>query len=107
MYSMGYDCSMYTIKRTLEFIDWLKGLRDPIGKVRIIKRLERAAEGNFGDAKPVGGDGVWEMRVDTGPGYRLYYVQDGADIYVMLGGGDKSTQDRDIARARALARAEK
>lgn len=93
---------MNTIIRTEEFAAWLHALRDAKAKARIISRLDLAALGNFGDCKPVG-QGVSEMRIDVGPGYRLYVMRRELQIYVVLGGGDKSTQDRDIKRAKKLA----
>jgi putative addiction module killer protein len=78
-------------------------LQDAKGKARIIARLESAAFGNFGDCKAVGG-GVSEMRVHTGPGYRVYFTQRGTTVYVLLLGGDKATQKRDIKRAVRMAR---
>ncbi|MEQ1931616.1 MAG: type II toxin-antitoxin system RelE/ParE family toxin [Parvularculaceae bacterium] len=81
---------------------WLRGLRDTKARVRILARLRRMELGNPGDVKSVG-DGVYEMRIDYGPGYRLYFVRRGRDLIVLLAGGDKSSQDRDIARAKALA----
>ena len=93
---------MITIKRTDAFAAWLDGLKDRTTRVRLIRRLDRASRGQLGDIKPVGG-GVFEMREHFGPGWRLYYVQRGAALIVMLGGGDKSTQQSDIAQAIALA----
>ena len=80
------------------YVDWLRQLRDPIGKVQIVKRINRVELGNFGDHKFCR-NGVWEMRVDVGPGYRVYYAQAGAQVVLLLGGGDKRTQDSDIDRA--------
>ncbi|MFM0608660.1 type II toxin-antitoxin system RelE/ParE family toxin [Paraburkholderia sediminicola] len=94
---------MNTIRRTSEFDVWLKGLRDPIAVTKILKRLERAVGGNFGDVKPVG-EGISEMRIDWGPGYRLYYKRSGNVVYVVLCGGDKSAQQADIEFAKELAR---
>lgn len=93
---------MYTIVRTAEFSTWLDGLKDRMTRVRLIARLRKALNGNLGDVKPVG-SGVWEMREFFGPGWRMYYVQRGEVLIVMLGGGEKSTQAADIARAIALA----
>ena len=93
---------MYTIVRTAEFSAWLDGLKDRMTRVRLIARLRKALNGNLGDVKPVG-SGVWEMREFFGPGWRMYYVQRGEVLIVMLGGGEKSTQAADIARAIALA----
>jgi putative addiction module killer protein len=88
------------VRRTEEFSDWLRRLRDPRARAKALKRLERLADGNPGDVRPAGG-GISEMRIDYGPGYRLYYVQLG-DTAVVLWGGDKDTQDRDIAKANEL-----
>lgn len=93
---------MYKIRRTDEFAKWLDGLKDRLTRARLIRRLEKAESGNLGDVKPVGED-VCEMREFFGPGWRMYYVQRGDVLIVMLGGGDKSTQQADIAAARALA----
>ena len=90
----------YTVKRLDEFSDWLKGLKDGLTRQRLNKRLRKAQLGNLGDVEPVG-EGVFEMREHFGPGWRMYYVQRGE---VMLGGGDKSTQQADIRRAAMLAK---
>lgn len=87
---------------TDEFAAWLAALRDDRAKARIAARIQRLAFGNPGDVKPVGG-GIVEMRIDYGPGYRVYYVARGKVLVVILCGGDKSTQKRDIARAKAIA----
>ena len=92
---------MNIIKFSPEFGRWLSALRDLKGKVKIIARLERAEQGNFGDVKPLGG-GLHEMRVHYGPGYRIYYTQRGEIVYLLLVGGDKSSQAKDIAKARAM-----
>jgi putative addiction module killer protein len=92
-----------TLIRTEEFVEWLNGLRDAKGKARIIARLDSAALGNFGDCEPVG-SGVSEMRIHTGPGYRVYYTRRERVVYLLLLGGDKSTQKRDIKRAVEMAR---
>lgn len=89
--------------RTAEFDAWLKDLRDQIGKARIIARIRSAEQGNFGDCAPVG-EGVFEMRVHTGPGYRVYYGRIGERVYLLLCGGNKTTQRRDIKHAIALFR---
>ncbi len=94
---------VYTVQLTPEFQDWLDGLADQRAQVRIAARLRRAGLGNLGDWKPVGGS-VAEMRVDTGPGYRLYFTRRGRAVIVMLIGGDKSTQKPDIRRAQRIAR---
>lgn len=92
---------MNTLTRTDEFSEWLRKLKDPIGKARIAARLNSAQHGNFGDHKSVGG-GVWEMRIDVGPGYRIYYAQQESVVYVLLLGGDKSKQNSDIEKAKKL-----
>lgn len=92
----------YTVKRLDEFSDWLKGLKDGLTRQRLNKRLRKAQLGNLGDVEPVS-EGVFEMREHFGPGWRMYYVQRGQVLIVMLGGGDKSTQQADIRRAIALA----
>ncbi len=92
----------YTVKRFDEFSGWLSGLKDSLTRQRLIKRLRKATLGNLGDVSPVG-EGVFEMREHFGPGWRMYYVQRGDTLIVMLGGGDKSTQRADIAKAIQLA----
>lgn len=92
---------MTTFNRTPEFDAWLKALRDPIGKARIVSRIRSAEQGNFGDCEPVG-DGVSEMRIHCGPGYRVYYSRKGEVVYLLLCGGDKSSQSRDIKQAKEL-----
>ncbi|PZA00028.1 type II toxin-antitoxin system RelE/ParE family toxin [Gammaproteobacteria bacterium 2W06] len=94
---------MIEVRTTEVFADWLKRLRDPQGKAAVLRRVERIGQGNPGDTKPVGG-GVREMRIPTGPGYRVYYVMRGATVFVLLCPGDKSSQSRDIEQAQALAR---
>jgi len=94
---------VYRIKRTETFARWLDGLKDRAAKARLIRRLERAAKGHLGDVKPVGG-GVFEMREFFGPGWRMYYTLRGQTLIVMLAGGKKSTQQRNIARAIELAK---
>lgn len=81
--------------------DWLDQLHDARAAARIIMRIDRLAEGNFGDCKPVG-DGVWELRIDYGPGYRVYYAMIGRACVLLLRGGDKRKQSSDISRAIAL-----
>jgi putative addiction module killer protein len=95
---------MNTFERSEEFDHWLAGLKDKTGRARIALRIRSAEHGNFGDCKPVG-EGVSEMRVHVGPGYRVYYTRRAAVVYLLLVGGDKSTQKRDIKRAIAMARA--
>jgi len=86
-----------------EFAAWLSGLRDARARVKITARLARLSMGNAGDVAPVG-EGVSELRVHEGPGYRVYFLQHGSDLAIVLLGGDKSTQTRDIEAAKALAR---
>lgn len=93
---------MYSVIETEEFSEWIGGLKDKTTRMRLNVRLRKASLGNLGDVKPVGDD-VYEMRGFLGPGWRMYYVKQGTAIILMLGGGDKSTQDRDIERAKAMA----
>jgi len=93
---------MVDVVRFDDFDQWLRKLKDRVGRLRIVERLDRLAAGNPGDAKPVG-RGVWELRLRFGPGYRVYYLQDGSRVIPLLCGGDKSTQQRDIERAYQLA----
>ena len=92
---------MYTILRSDVFARWLDGLSDERAKARIAVRIISAEKGNFGDCAPLG-DGISEMRVHFGPGYRLYFTRQGKVVYLLLCGGDKSTQKRDIKRAQAM-----
>ena len=93
---------MYKVVYTQEFTEWLSGLKDRVVRVRLIKRLRKATLGNLGDVKQVS-EKVWEMREFFGPGWRMYYARRGDALIVMLGGGDKSKQNVDIARANELA----
>ena len=95
---------MNQFETTVEFDQWFSGLKDRIAKGRIGQRLEAAMTGHFGDCAPVG-EGVSEMRVHVGPGYRVYYVRIGEVVYLLLAGGDKSSQRRDIKRALDMVRA--
>ena len=90
------------IRRTNEFAIWLSGLRDRQGRAKILARIDRLEDGNPGKTRSIG-SGVVEMKIDFGPGYRVYFVQRGDVLIVLLCGGDKSTQDNDIKRAKALA----
>jgi putative addiction module killer protein len=92
---------MYTFIRSSDFDVWLAGLKDNMGKARILHRIRSAELGNFGDCAPVG-NGVSEMRVHAGPGYRLYFAKRGALVYWLLLGGDKSTQQRDIKHSKQI-----
>lgn len=93
---------MVELVSTDDFEKWLRKLKDRVGRLRIVERLDRLAAGNPGDAKPVG-HGIWELRLTFGPGYRVYYLHDGSQVILLLCGGDKSTQPRDIERAYQLA----
>ena len=93
---------MVEIVKSGTFDGWLSGLRDVTGRARILVRIERLAAGNPGDHKSVG-DGVMELRMTFGPGYRVYYLQQGSLLIVLLAGGDKSSQEDDIAKAKAIA----
>jgi putative addiction module killer protein len=90
------------VRQTDVFVTWFTALRDREARARITARIRRLSLGNPGDVKPVGG-GVSEMRIDYGPGYRVYFIGRGDVVVVLLCGGDKRTQDRDIARAIELA----
>lgn len=94
---------MLEIRKTQAFAKWLDGLRDIRARARVQVRIERLGAGNVGDAKPVG-EGVSEMRIDYGPGYRVYFTKRGREVIVLLAGGDKRTQDADIRTALRLAR---
>ena len=93
---------MYTLLQTEEFREWLDALTDKRVQIRIAARLRLAEAGNLGDWKPTGGV-VSELRVDVGPGYRLYFTRRGKILIIMLAGGDKSSQKRDIGRAQKIA----
>lgn len=93
---------MPVINRTDEFSIWLKNLRDIRARAKIISRIDRLELGNPGDVAPVG-DGVSEMRIHYGPGYRVYFVRRGDELIILLCGGDKSSQSSDIAAAKQLA----
>ena len=94
---------MNTIERTALFDGWLAGLKDRVAKMMIARRIDRAANGNFGDVKSVG-EGVSELRIDHGPGYRVYFMRTGSTVYLLLCGGDKSSQSHDIAQAISMAK---
>ncbi|WP_245725236.1 type II toxin-antitoxin system RelE/ParE family toxin [Nitrosomonas halophila] len=93
---------MLIIKQLPQFKAWLFGLKNGMTRRRLARRLEKAQNGNLGDIKPVG-NGVFEMREHFGPGWRMYYIQRGELLIVMLGGGDKSSQNEDIAKAQSIA----
>ncbi len=94
---------MREVRQTEVFRTWLAALSDKRGRAKILVRVERLARGNAGQVAPVG-SGVSELKIDFGPGYRLYFQNRGGAIVLLLCGGDKSTQSKDIARAKALAR---
>jgi putative addiction module killer protein len=94
---------MNTLVRSEAFSMWLEKLKDAKAKARILSRLDAAAEGNFGDCEPVG-EGVSEMRIHVGPGYRVYFTRRGARVYLLLVGGSKASQKRDIKAALRMAR---
>jgi len=103
LYLFGYSRNINTILRTETFDIWLTKLKDARGKARIIERIRSAERGNFGDCESVG-QGVSEMRVHFGPGYCVYFSRIGAVVYVLLCGGVKRNQQRDIAKAQEMAR---
>lgn len=94
---------MLEVRQTSVYSEWFADLRDRTAKTRIDIRIRRLSLGNPGDVKPVG-EGVSELRVDHGPGYRVYFIQKAEVYVVLLAGGDKSTQEKDIRNAKALAR---
>ncbi|MFM5923889.1 MAG: type II toxin-antitoxin system RelE/ParE family toxin [Novosphingobium sp.] len=100
---MSADREQFAIFQTEVFRDWLNGLRDRKARLRIDDRLKRLASGNAGDTKPVG-DGVQELRLHFGPGYRVYYIWRDGVLIILLNGGDKGSQARDIAKAKQLAK---
>lgn len=93
---------MVEIRKSEVFANWLNNLRDIQAKARVLVRIERLASGNAGDVKPVG-EGVSKMRINYGPGYRVYFIQRGSELIILLAGGDKSSQSRDITSAIRLA----
>ena len=99
--SVNYGSHVVTVIRSSVFDRWLRALRDPQARARINARILRLAFGNLGDAKPVG-EGVSEMRIDYGPGYRVYFTRRQRVIIVLLCGGDKSTQTKDIVSAKLI-----
>ena len=95
--------AMVEIRKTEVYAKWLDGLRDARARARVLVRVERLAAGNPGDVRSVG-EGVSELRIDYGPGYRVYFARQGGKIVVLLAGGDKRTQSRDVRTALRLAR---
>lgn len=103
-YLYGYIMSeTITIKVTADFDHWLKRLKNLQARAKVIARIRSAGKGNFGDCKPVG-DGVSEMRIHCRSGYRIYFMQNGLTVYILLVGGTKATQQQDITRAKEIAR---
>ncbi len=100
---MGYTILVLEVRQTDDYARWFSGLRDRQARARIDARIRRLSLGNPGDVRPVG-EGVSELRIDYGPGYRVYFVQRGRELVILLAGGDKGTQDRDIQTALELAR---
>lgn len=98
---MVYIVPMFEVQRTDTFDEWLKGLKDSKGRTRIRARIDRLANGNAGDVAPIG-EGLSELRIDFGPGYRVYYARAGRTLYLLLCGGDKGSQGTDIKNAHAL-----
>lgn len=94
---------MLTIRQTDEFEVWLDGLKDRKARARIIARIRGMSHGSFGDHAPVG-EGVYELRIFIGPGYRVYYMREGEIVYLILNGGNKDSQTRDIAKAHKIAK---
>ena len=94
---------MMEIRKTAVFAKWIDGLRDIRARARVLARIERLAMGHAGDVKPVG-EGVSEMRIDCGPGYRVYFIRRGRELIILLAGGDKRSQRQDIQTALSLAR---
>ena len=103
MYPLEYNIVVIEIRQTNVYASWFAKLRDRHARARIDVRIRRLSLGNPGDVKPVG-EGVSELRVNYGPGYRVYFVQKGQQLVILLAGGDKSTQDQDIQTALELAR---
>lgn len=100
---MGYIVGVIEIRQTEEYSSWFEKLCDRQARARILARIRRLSLGNPGDVEPVG-EGVSEMKIDYGPGYRVYYKQRGKTLVVLLAGGDKKSQKRDIKKAQELAR---
>jgi len=103
MYLLGYNISIIEVRQTDKYSEWFADLRDRRARARINARIRRLSLGNPGDVKPVG-EGVSELRIDYGPGYRVYFTQRGRKVVILLAGGDKRTQERDIQTALGFAR---
>ncbi len=102
MYPIGYNKGMIETRKTYVFAKWLDGLKDIQARSRILARIDRLADGNPGDVKSVGA-GISEMRINYGAGYRVYYFMRGRELIILLAGGDKSSQSKDIKTAVRLA----
>lgn len=102
MYPLGYNVAMIEIRKTETFATWIDGLQDIRARARILVRIERLVAGNPGNVKPVG-EGVSELRIDYGPGYRVYFKKVGQKVIILLAGGDKKSQSRDIKTALRLS----
>ncbi len=103
MYPSGYTPLVWQVCKTPTFEAWIVSLRDERARARVIARIDRLAGGNPGDVRAIG-EGVSEMRIDHGPGYRVHYTKQGGEVVILLAGGDKSSQARDIRTALSLAR---
>jgi putative addiction module killer protein len=101
LYPLEYNCLLFTVRQTEEFVHWLDGLKDKSAQLRIAARLRRIEAGNLGDWRPIEGK-LAELRVDYGPGYWLYFTRRGTIVVVILNAGDKTSQKRDIRRALKL-----
>lgn len=101
---MSYNLIMKVIIRSETFSDWLLSLKDSRAKARVLARIDRMKMGNFGDSEPIG-DGLSEARIHYGPGYRVYFMQQGNVVVVLLCGGDKNSQSKDIKKAKQIAKA--
>lgn len=103
MYPLRYNINVIDVRQTEIYSKWFDALRDRRARARIDIRIRRLSLGNFGDVKPVG-EGVSELRIDYGPGYRVYFVRRASELVILLAGGDKRTQEADIKTAMQLAR---
>ncbi len=103
LYPIRYNSTVIEIRQTEHYAKWFKSLKDHNARMRIDIRIRRLSLGNPGDVKPVG-DGISELRIDYGPGYRVYFLQRGNELILLLIGGDKSSQQKDIDKAKSLAK---
>ena len=104
-YPFRYNIIIYKIKKLKYFADWIIGLKDLKAKISIARRIERMQNGNFGDFKNLG-DKVYELKITTVAGYRVYYTKVGNEIIIIMNGGDKSTQSKDIKKAKQIVKEE-